>query len=97
MSLGGHTSKEIIGSKSTVLSGRKIVLCITGSVAAVKSSEIARELMRHGAEVFTVMSAMAQKIIHPYLMEWATGNPVVTELTGQVQHVTLGGEHEAKE
>lgn len=49
--------------------------------------------MRHNAEVFTVMSQMAQKIIHPYLMEWATGNPVITELTGQIEHVALAGEH----
>jgi phosphopantothenoylcysteine decarboxylase/phosphopantothenate--cysteine ligase len=88
-----HTSKQIIGTKGNALRGRKIVLCITGSVAAVKSPEIARELMRLGAEVYTVMTSMAQKIIHPYMMEWSTGNPVVTELTGQIEHVTLAGEH----
>jgi len=93
MSFGEHTSKEIIGSKGDELSGRKIVLCMTGSVAAIKSPEIARELMRHGAEVYTVMTDMAQKIVHPYMMEWSTGNPVVTELTGETEHVTLGGEH----
>ncbi|MGD2200812.1 MAG: bifunctional phosphopantothenoylcysteine decarboxylase/phosphopantothenate--cysteine ligase CoaBC, partial [Candidatus Bathyarchaeota archaeon] len=93
MVLGMHTSKQIIGSKGDTLKGRKIVLCVTGSVAAIKSPEIARELMRQGAEIYTVMSQMAQKIIHPYMMEWATGNPVVTELTGEVEHVTLGGEH----
>jgi len=87
-----HPSKDIIGSKSRLLKGRKIALCITGSVAAVKCPEIARELMRQGAEVYTVMSAMAQKIIHPYLMEWATGNQVVTELTGKIEHVMLVGE-----
>ena len=93
MSLGEHTSKEIIGTKGDELSGKKIVICMTGSVAAIKSPEISRELMRHGAEVYTVMSLMAQKIVHPYIMEWSTGNPVVTELTGETEHVTLGGEH----
>jgi len=93
MSFSGHTSKQIIGSRSDEIKGRKIVLCITGSVAAIKSPEIARELMRRGAEVFTVMTPMAQKIIHPYMMEWATGNPVVTELTGQIEHVTYAGDH----
>ena len=93
MSFSGHTSKQIIGSRGDDLADRKIVLCITGSVAAVRSPEIARELMRLGAEVFTVMTSMAQKIIHPYMMEWATGNPVVTELTGQIEHVTYAGEH----
>jgi len=87
-----HPSKDIIGTKSRLLKGRKIALCITGSVAAAKCPEIARELMRQGAEVYTVMSAMAQKMIHPYLMEWATGNHVVTELTGKIEHVMLVGE-----
>ena len=71
------------------MKGKRIVLCVTGSVAAVQSQEIARELMRHGAEVLPVMSHMAQKIIHPYLLEWATGNQVVTELTGKIEHIAV--------
>ena len=90
--LNSHPSKDIIGTAGEALKGKRIVLCITGSVAAVRSSEIARGLMRHGAEVFAVMSEMARKIIHPYLMEWATGNAVVTELTGNIEHVALVGE-----
>ena len=91
-----HPSKDIVGTKGKELKDKRIVLCVTGSVAAVQCSEIARTLMRHGAEVFTVMSPMAQKIIHPYLMEWATGNAVVTELTGKIEHVALVGEHPKK-
>jgi len=91
-----HPSKDIMQTRGTELNEKRIVLCITGSVAAVQCSEIARQLMRHGAEVFAVMSPMAQKIIHPYLMEWATGNPVVTELTGKIEHVALAGEHDNK-
>ena len=89
-----HPSKKLIGMKSSLLKGKRIILGITGSVAAIKAPDIARELMRHGAEVFTVMSEMAKKIIHPYTMEWATGNPVVTELTGKIEHVSLVGEEE---
>jgi phosphopantothenoylcysteine decarboxylase/phosphopantothenate--cysteine ligase len=88
-----HTSKLIKGSISTALEGKSIALCVTGSVAAVECVALARKLMRHGAEVFPIMSAMAQKIIHPYLLEWATGNPVITELTGQIEHITLAGKH----
>ncbi|MFH1126580.1 MAG: bifunctional phosphopantothenoylcysteine decarboxylase/phosphopantothenate--cysteine ligase CoaBC [archaeon] len=91
-----HTSKSIIGTESKELADKKIVLCICGSVAAVKSPEIARELMRHGAEVYPVMSESAKKIIHPYLMEWSTGNPCITELTGRIEHVELCGKHEKK-
>lgn len=91
-----HPSKNIMGTEGKELKGKRIVLCITGSVAAVQSPEIARALMRHGAEIFAVMSPMSQKIIHPYLMEWATGNIVTTELTGKIEHVALVGEHSLK-
>jgi phosphopantothenoylcysteine decarboxylase/phosphopantothenate--cysteine ligase len=64
-----HPSKGIIGTKGDELKGRRIVLCVTGSVAAVRSPEIARELMRHGAEVYPVMTAIAQRIVHPNLLE----------------------------
>jgi phosphopantothenoylcysteine decarboxylase/phosphopantothenate--cysteine ligase len=93
LAFGEHTSKEIIGSKSRELQGKKIILCITGSVAAIKSTEVARELMRRGADVYAVMTKAAQQIVHPDMVEWATGNPVVTELTGQIEHVTYAGEH----
>ncbi|MFW9967969.1 MAG: bifunctional phosphopantothenoylcysteine decarboxylase/phosphopantothenate--cysteine ligase CoaBC [Candidatus Thorarchaeota archaeon] len=89
-----HTSKLIIGSLSQMLKGKKIALGVTGSVAAVECVAISRLLMRHGAEVYPIMSPMAHKIIHPYLLEWATGNPVVVELTGQIEHVDLGGKHD---
>ncbi len=89
-----HTSKLITSTLSHSLDGQKIVLCVTGSVAAVECPSLARLLMRHGADVHVVMSPTAQRIIHPYLMEWATGNPVVTELTGQIEHVTLAGKHD---
>jgi phosphopantothenoylcysteine decarboxylase/phosphopantothenate--cysteine ligase len=96
MSFGEHTSKTIIGTKSNELSNKKIILCITGSVAAIKSTEIARELMRRGADVYAVMSENAKQIVHPDMVEWATGNPVVIELTGKTEHVTYAGEHEKK-
>ena len=43
--------------------------------------------MRHGADVYPVMSDMAEQIIHPNLLEWATGNSVVTKLSGKFEHV----------
>lgn len=91
-----HPSIDIRGSLSKTLSGKKIVLCVSGSVAAVRSSEIARLLMRHGADVYPVMSKAACGIIHPDLMHWATGNKAVTEITGSVEHVALAGNVEGK-
>lgn len=84
-----HPSHDIRGTKDRELEGRKITLCITGSVAAVKSPELARELMRHGADVRAVMSQKATELITSQLMHWATGNEVVTRLTGRLEHVEL--------
>ncbi len=84
-----HPSQDIKGTKGGGLEGRNIVLGITSSVAAVKSPELARELMRHGAEVRVVMSPNATDLITPQLMHWATGNDVVTELTGKIEHIEL--------
>jgi len=78
-----------VGTRGDELKGQKIALCITGSVAAVKCPELARELMRHGAEVRVVMSPSATKLITPRLMHWATGSEVVAELTGKLEHVEL--------
>ena len=91
-----HPSLDIKGTLSKDLCGKKIVLCITGSVAAVRSSEIARLLMRHGADVFPVMSRAACGIIHPDLMHWATGHETVTEITGKVEHVEHAGNVKGK-
>jgi phosphopantothenoylcysteine decarboxylase / phosphopantothenate---cysteine ligase len=65
----------------------EIVLCVTGSVAAVESVKLARELKRQGADVKCFMSDDACNIIHPNSMEFATGQKIVLELTGGIEHV----------
>ncbi|MFX1504317.1 MAG: bifunctional phosphopantothenoylcysteine decarboxylase/phosphopantothenate--cysteine ligase CoaBC [Promethearchaeota archaeon] len=87
-----HPSKDIVESKGTILRGKTICLCLTGSVAVSISPIVARELMRLGAEVICVMSRSATELIKPSLMEWATGNKVITNLTGAVEHVFLAGD-----
>lgn len=87
---GVHPSKDITGSDGTELAGRKIVICITGSVAAYRAIDLARLLMRRGAEVHAVMTeSTAASLLHPEIMKWATGNDVVTKLTGDLEHVML--------
>ncbi|MBW3581680.1 MAG: bifunctional phosphopantothenoylcysteine decarboxylase/phosphopantothenate--cysteine ligase CoaBC [Euryarchaeota archaeon] len=87
-----HPSDRIRGSETHHLAGRRIVLAVSGSIAAVKTVELARELIRHGAEVLPVMTPAACGIITPDALEFATGiRPVVT-LTGQVEHVRELGE-----
>lgn len=86
-----HTSATIRGTASKTLAGRTIVLGVAGSIAAVKTVELARELIRHGAEVLPVMTGAAARIIHPDALHFATGNPPVLALTGAVEHVAAFG------
>jgi len=65
----------------------RIVLCVTGSVAAVETVKLARELKRQGFKVKCFMSDGACDIINPYALEFATGEQVVTQLTGDIEHV----------
>ncbi len=84
-----HPSLDIVGSYGIELSGKKIVLCVTGSVAAYKAIELARLLMRHGADVKCVTSNAVTKLIQPEYFKWATGNKVITKLTGELEHIML--------
>lgn len=69
-----------------------IVLCVTGSVAAVETVKLARELKRKGFQVKCFMTDGACDIINPYALEFATGEKVVTKLTGDIEHVKYADE-----
>src|SRR5919202_6758729 len=85
-----HPSKDITGTEGNELEGTKIVLCITGSVAAYKAIDLTRLLMRHGADVYTMMTeAAAPMLLSPEMMKWASGNDVITKLTGNLEHIML--------
>jgi phosphopantothenoylcysteine decarboxylase/phosphopantothenate--cysteine ligase len=87
---GVHPSKDIFGIEGSELEGKKIVLCITGSVAAYRAIDLARLLIRHSADVHAVMTeSTASMLLNPELVKWATGNDVVTKLTGNLEHITL--------
>ncbi len=84
-----HPSLDIVSSNGVELSGKRIVLCVAGSVAAYKAIELARLLMRHGADVTCVTSSAVTKLIQPDYFKWATGNEVITKLTGELEHIRL--------
>jgi phosphopantothenoylcysteine decarboxylase / phosphopantothenate---cysteine ligase len=85
-----HPSKDIVATQGKEILGKKIVLCVTGSVAAYKAIDLARLLMRHGADVYAVMSeSSTSMLIKADIMKWATGNEVVTKLTGELEHIVL--------
>jgi len=78
-----------------MLKGKKIVLGITGSIAAYKSCFIIRELIKSGAEVQVVITPAGKEFITPITLSALTHKPVVSEFFSQKDgtwnsHVDLG-------
>src|SRR2546428_5855542 len=88
-----HPAKRIHAAKSQKLAGKTIVLGVTGSIAAVETVKLARELIRHGATIVPVLSKDAMEIIHPSALHCATGREPVTRLDGSVPYIELVGTH----
>ena len=74
------------------LSGKEIVIGVTGSIAAVETVKLIHVLRRKGAIVQPVMSSAAQGIIHPDALTYASGRRTITRLSGMVEHVTYCGD-----
>ncbi|MBU1207177.1 MAG: bifunctional phosphopantothenoylcysteine decarboxylase/phosphopantothenate--cysteine ligase CoaBC [Proteobacteria bacterium] len=73
-----------------MLKGRKIVLGVTGGIAAYKVAELVRELVKAGAEVQVVMTRNAQAFITPLTFQTLSGNPVTTELFNLIAESEIG-------
>ncbi|MDO9209541.1 MAG: bifunctional phosphopantothenoylcysteine decarboxylase/phosphopantothenate--cysteine ligase CoaBC, partial [Deltaproteobacteria bacterium] len=73
-----------------MLKGRKIVLGVTGGIAAYKAAELARELVKAQAEVHVVMTRNAQAFIAPLTFQTLSGNPVTTELFNLIAESEIG-------
>jgi phosphopantothenoylcysteine decarboxylase/phosphopantothenate--cysteine ligase len=75
--------------------GKRVVLGVTGGIAAYKCIQVARDLTRLGAIVDVVLTRSAQKFVAPLTFEGVTGRPTLTDLfsaDGAALHVRLGRE-----
>jgi phosphopantothenoylcysteine decarboxylase / phosphopantothenate---cysteine ligase len=84
-----HPSKDIKCTLGNELNGRRVVICITASVACYKAIDLIRIMIRHGAEVFVVISKAVEKFMNKDYFLWASGNSVISELSGDLEHVRL--------
>lgn len=78
-----------------MLKGKKIVLGITGSIAAYKSCLIIRQLVRQGAEVQVVITPSGKEFITPITLSALTQKPVISDFFSQRDgtwhsHIDLG-------
>lgn len=69
-----------MGIESVSLAHKKIILGVTGGIAAYKAAELCRLLVKAGAEVRVVMTAAAQQFVTPLTFQALSGNPVLTSL-----------------
>jgi len=77
-----------------VLKGKKILLGVTGSIAAYKAAEIVSLLKKKGADIFVIMTASSLKFIQPLTFITLSGNPVIGNLFSTndktaIKHISL--------
>jgi len=82
-----HPSEAIRGEKSNILKGKRIALCVTGSIGSVEAVKLSRELIRHGADVYPYLTKTALKFIGEDSLLFATGHQPIVELTGKDEHL----------
>ncbi len=73
-----------------LLSGKKILLGVTGGIAAYKSAVLARELVKRGADVRVVLTEGAKAFITPMTFQALTGNPVHDSLLDPQAEAAMG-------
>ncbi len=73
-----------------MLKGKKIVLGITGGIAAYKGAEFVRLLVKEEVDVHVVMTESAQKFIAPLTFQTLSGNPVVTDPFALLENAEIG-------
>ena len=76
------------------LTGKEIVLGVTGGIAAYKSAEVVSRLRKQGAQVHVIMTENATKFVAPLTFETLSNHPVVTDTfarpdTWEVEHIAL--------
>ncbi len=80
---------EIWQVKGSSLNGKRILFCLTGSIAILEALQVIREVIRHGGDPVIVMSPAAAELITPTAVEWATKRSPILEITGLAEHVLL--------
>ncbi len=72
-----------------MLSGKKVIIASSASISIYRIPDLMRDIKREGATTVSAMSNSAVSMIGKTIMEWATGNPVVTEITGNIEHISM--------
>jgi phosphopantothenoylcysteine decarboxylase/phosphopantothenate--cysteine ligase len=72
------------------LQGRRVLLCVGGGIAAYKACEVARLLVKDGADVRVALTPAAQRFVTALTFQALTGSPVATDLFSAEQDLAAG-------
>src|SRR5580700_3261172 len=86
------TYRACMGQKADnqVMQGKRILLGVTGGIAAYKSAELVRRLIEHGGEVQVVMTSAAREFVTPTTFQALSGRPVRTDLWDAAAEAAMG-------
>ena len=73
-----------------MLKGRRIILGVTGGIAAYKAAELVRRIVSSGSAVHVIMTKSAQEFVTPLTFQTLSGNKVITELFDLIQESEIG-------
>jgi phosphopantothenoylcysteine decarboxylase/phosphopantothenate--cysteine ligase len=72
------------------MQGKRILLGVTGGIAAYKSADLVRRLIEHGAQVQVVMTSAAREFVTPTTFQALSGRPVRTDLWDAAAEAAMG-------
>ena len=78
---------EIYGTKGKALEGKRIQVCVTGSIAAIKVPELVREIIRYSGEPVVILSPEATRFVAIDALTWCIDEPPYTEISGLSEHI----------
>tara|TARA_B100001750_G_scaffold211742_1_gene193155 strand:- start:340 stop:1536 length:1197 start_codon:yes stop_codon:yes gene_type:complete len=70
------------------LTGRHVLLIVSGGIAAVESVKLSREIRRHGAELSIIMTKDAHKVITPLALSWSSSSPIITDWDSKMEQLS---------
>jgi phosphopantothenoylcysteine decarboxylase/phosphopantothenate--cysteine ligase len=81
------SKNEIYGTKGNILEGKRILIGVTGSIAAIEIPHLVREILRHSGEPIVVLSEEALRFVTTDAITWSMGSTPYTKISGFSEHI----------
>ena len=78
---------EIFGTKGTDLKHKRILIGVTGSIAAIEVPHLIREILRYEGDPTVVLSEEASRLVAKDALTWCMDKEPITQISGISEHV----------